>query len=212
MLSVLIADRHAVTRRGYRHFLEGSFTGLGCAEASTGQLVVQALAQQDWDLILLDHSLPDHESMHVIRNIRRRNSSVKILVVSALEEAQYAPSIFRAGAHGLMAKAASEAQVVTAVRTVLAGQRYMSPIAAKVLASYRRADPTATRLMHQILSNREFQVFCKLASGISLSRIADHLSLSVKTVSTYRCRVLEKMSLGCNADMTRYALRIGLID
>jgi DNA-binding NarL/FixJ family response regulator len=212
MLNVLIADRHAVTRKGYRHFLGKSFKDLSCDEASTGELVVQALARQHWDLIVLDQALPDQESMHVISDIRCRFSRVRILVVSGLEQAQYAPSVFRAGAHGLLAKAASETEVVTAVRTVLAGQRYMSASATKVLASYRRTDPAATRLIHQILSNREFQVFCKLASGISLSRVAAHLSLSVKTVSTYRCRVLEKMSLACNADMTRYALRMGLID
>lgn len=212
MPNVLIADRHAVTRTGYRLFLERSFACLTFGEASTSSQVVEALAQAVWDLILLDHSLPEFESVDVLATIRNRYPGVRVLVASALEEAQYAPILFRAGADGLLPKAASESEVVNAVRTVLGGQRYMSSTAAKVLATYRRYDPTATRLMHQMLSTREFQVFCKIASGMSLSRVADHLALSVKTVSTYRCRVLEKMRLGCNADMTRYALKLGLID
>jgi len=212
MPSVLIADRHAVARNGYRYFLERSIANLGCGEASTRRLVMEALERQPWDLILLDHSLPDFGSFDVLHDVRRRHPNVRVLVVSGLPEAQYAPAVFRAGVDGLLAKSAGETEVVTAVRAVLGGRRYVSATAAKVLASYRQADPTATRLMHQALSTREFQVFCKLASGIPASSVAAHLSLSVKTVSTYRCRVLEKMSLGCNADMTRYALRIGLID
>jgi two-component system invasion response regulator UvrY len=212
MPKVLIADRHAMTRRGYRYFLENAIVDIECEEAGTSQSVAEVLTVQEPDLILLDQSLPDFGSLDVLALVRHRYPHVRVMILSALADAHHALVVFRAGADGLLEKTADETEVATAVRTVLDGRRYMSSEVASALASYRRADPTTARLIHQILSTREFQVFCKLASGLTLSRIAVHLSLSVKTVSTYRGRVLEKMSLGCNADMTRYALRTGLID
>ncbi len=212
MPRVLVADRHAVTRQGYRYFLERSMADPVVGEASTGVSVMEAFAKRPWDLLLLDRSLPDHGSLEILSHVRSCYPDARVLVVSATSEDPYAIALFRAGADGLLAKTATETEFGDAVRTVLEGRRYVSLNDAQVLVHYVRQAKTPSGLAHQILSPREFQVFCHLASGLPATHVASHLSVNVKTVSTYRSRVLEKMNLNSNADMTRYALRVGLID
>ncbi|MGA2707283.1 MAG: response regulator [Steroidobacteraceae bacterium] len=209
MSRVLIADDHAVVRAGFRQFLEAdpSITVIG--EAATGSETLDQLRKQVWDMVLLDIHMPDRSGLDILRHIQTGHPSVKVLVMSGLPEQQYAVNVLRAGASGYLSKDSAPEELMKAVRTVLAGRRYVSAALAEMLVADLGGDPD--KPMHARLSTREFQIFCKLAAGRGVSDIALELSLSVKTVSTYRSRILEKMNFHANADITSYALRNGLI-
>jgi len=206
---VLIADDHAVVRAGFRQFLEADSSITVIGEAATGSETLDQLRKQAWDMVLLDIHMPDRSGLDILRHIQTGHPSVKVLVMSGLPEQQYAVNVLRAGASGYLSKDSAPEELMKAVRTVLAGRRYVSAALAEMLAADLGGDPD--KPMHARLSTREFQIFCKLAAGRGVSDIALELSLSVKTVSTYRSRILEKMNFRANADITSYALRNGLI-
>jgi two-component system invasion response regulator UvrY len=206
---VLIADDHAVVRAGFRQFLEADPAMTVIGEAATGSETLDQLRNQAWDLVLLDIHMPDRSGLDILRHIQTGHPSVKVLVMSGLPEQQYAINVLRAGASGYLSKDSAPEELMKAVRTVLAGRRYVSAALAEILVADLDGDPD--KPMHARLSTREFQIFCKLAAGRGVSEIAHELSLSVKTVSTYRSRILEKMNFHANADITSYALRNGLI-
>jgi two-component system invasion response regulator UvrY len=206
---VLIADDHAVVRAGFRQFLEADSSITDIGEAATGSETLDQLRKQAWDMVLLDIHMPDRSGLDILRHIQTGHPSVKVLVMSGLPEQQYAVNVLRAGASGYLSKDSAPEELMKAVRTVLAGRRYVSAALAEMLAADLGGDPD--KPMHARLSAREFQIFCKLAAGRGVSDIALELSLSVKTVSTYRSRILEKMNFHANADITSYALRNGLI-
>ena len=209
MSRVLIADDHAVVRAGFRQFLEADPTMTLIGEAATGSETLDQLHRQAWDLVLLDIHMPDRSGLDILRHIQAGHPGVKVLVMSGLPERQYAINVLRAGASGYLSKDSAPEELMKAVRTVLAGRRYVSAALAEMLVA--DLDGDADKPMHTRLSTREFQIFCKLAAGRGVSEIANELSLSVKTVSTYRSRILEKMNFHANADITSYALRNGLI-
>lgn len=209
MSRVLIADDHAVVRAGFRQFLEADSSITAIGEAATGSETLDQLRKQAWDMVLLDIHMPDRSGLDILRHIQTGHPSVKVLVMSGLPEQQYAVNVLRAGASGYLSKDSAPEELMKAVRTVLAGRRYVSAALAEMLAADLGGDPD--KPMHARLSTREFQIFCKLAAGRGVSDIALELSLSVKTVSTYRSRILEKMNFRANADITSYALRNGLI-
>ncbi len=209
MSRVLIADDHAVVRAGFRQFLEADSSITDIGEAATGSETLDQLRKQAWDMVLLDIHMPDRSGLDILRHIQTGHPSVKVLVMSGLPEQQYAVNVLRAGASGYLSKDSAPEELMKAVRTVLAGRRYVSAALAEMLAADLGGDPD--KPMHARLSAREFQIFCKLAAGRGVSDIALELSLSVKTVSTYRSRILEKMNFHANADITSYALRNGLI-
>lgn len=209
MSRVLIADDHAVVRAGFRQFLEADSSITDIGEAATGSETLDQLRKQAWDMVLLDIHMPDRSGLDILRHIQTGHPSVKVLVMSGLPEQQYAVNVLRAGASGYLSKDSAPEELMKAVRTVLAGRRYVSAALAEMLAADLGGDPD--KPMHARLSTREFQIFCKLAAGRGVSDIALELSLSVKTVSTYRSRILEKMNFHANADITSYALRNGLI-
>jgi DNA-binding NarL/FixJ family response regulator len=153
--------------------------------------------------------MPDRSGLDILRHIQTGHPAVRVLVMSGLPEQQYAVNVLRAGASGYLSKDSAPEELMKAVRTVLSGRRYVSAALAEILVADLDGDPD--KPMHARLSTREFQIFCKLAAGRGVSDIANELSLSVKTVSTYRSRILEKMSFTANADITSYALRNGLI-
>jgi DNA-binding NarL/FixJ family response regulator len=206
---ILIADDHAVVRAGFRQFLEADANMSVIGEAASGSETLDQLRQQSWDLVLLDIHMPDRSGLDILRHIQTGYPSVKVLVMSGLPEQQYAINVLRAGASGYLSKDSAPEELMKAVRTVLAGRRYVSAALAEILVADLDGDPD--KPMHARLSTREFQIFCKLAAGRGVSEIANELSLSVKTVSTYRSRILEKMNFHANADITSYALRNGLI-
>jgi two-component system invasion response regulator UvrY len=209
MYHILIADDHAVVRAGLRQFLEESGRVGFVAEASTGQQAMDLLRTQRFDLLILDINMPGRGGLDILKNVRASFPETRVLIVSGFPEQQYAVNVLKAGASGYLSKESAPEELLKAVHIVLSGRRYVSSTLAEQLAS--QLDVDSEQPIHAGLSEREFQILCKLAAGRSVTDIATELCLSVKTVSTYRSRVLEKMSLKSNADITRYALQNGLI-
>jgi two-component system, NarL family, invasion response regulator UvrY len=209
MARVLIADDHAVVRAGLRQFLDEDRAISSVGEASSGRETLERLRAEHWDLVILDIGMPDRSGLDILQQIRSGHDRTRVLVLSGYPERQYALNVLRAGASGFVEKGSSPEEFLKAVRAVLQGRRYVSATLAELLVG--DLDGANDKPPHTRLSEREFQVFTKLAAGRAVSEIADELCLSVKTVSTYRSRILEKMNLQTNADLTSYALRNELI-
>jgi DNA-binding NarL/FixJ family response regulator len=209
MPNVLIADDHAMMRTGLRQYLERDASIVAIGEAASGAETLQGLREGQWDLVILDINMPDGSGIDTLRAIRSQHPNARVLVVSGYAEKQYAISVLRAGAQGYLAKDQAPEEFMRAVRTVLAGRRFATESLSALLIT--ELDGPTDQPLHSCLSQRELEVLGKLAVGRSVSEIADELSISVKTVSTYRARVLEKMRLDTNADLTAYALRNGLL-
>jgi two-component system, NarL family, invasion response regulator UvrY len=209
MASVLIADDHAMLRTGLRHYLEQDAAITTIGETATGADTLQQLRDGQWDLVILDINMPDRSGIDILRHIRAGHPDTRVLVMSGFSEKQYAINVLRAGASGYLAKDQAPEEFMRAVHAVLAGRRFVSARLSEMLIT--ALDEPADKPLHAALSEREFQILCKLAVGRSVSEIAQELFISVKTVSTYRARVLEKMHLDTNADLTAYALRNGLV-
>ncbi|GIX25956.1 MAG: DNA-binding response regulator [Caldimonas sp.] len=206
---LLVADDHQIVRAGLRQLIDAEPDLVVGGEASTSAETLALLRHSGWDLVLLDISLPDRTGVDTLRLIRHHVGEVPVLIVSAFPEEQYAINLLRAGANGYLKKDADGAEILRAIRVVLQGRRYVSPVVADLMTE--RMDQPGAGPAHQDLSEREFQVLCKLASGMSVTQIADELFISVKTVSTYRARLLAKLQLSSNAELTYYAVKNGLI-
>jgi two-component system, NarL family, invasion response regulator UvrY len=209
MATVLIADDHAMVRAGLRRWLEQDRSVDSVGEAASGAETLQRLREGRWDLVVLDINMPDRSGIDIMRHIRTGHPETRVLVISAFSEKQYAVYALRAGAAGYLAKDQAPEDFMRAVHTVLGGKRFVSAALAEMLVN--ALDEPTDRPLHAVLSQREFQILCKLAVGRSVSEIAHELCISVKTVSTYRARVLEKMKFSTNADLTTYALKNGLV-
>jgi DNA-binding NarL/FixJ family response regulator len=210
MIRILIADDHAIVRAGLKQFIADQADMEVAAEASTGAETIAAVRAAEFDVVLLDISMPDKNGIDTLKTLKHVKPELPVLMLSAYAEDQYAVNLLRAGASGYLNKEAASTQLVGAIRTVVHGRKYVSPSLAQILADGVSGD--ADRPLHAELSQREFQIFCKLAAGAAVSKIADELNLSVKTVSTYRTRILEKMAMKSNADLTYYAIKNGLIE
>lgn len=211
MSTVLIADDHAVVRAGYKQFLdaEAGITAIG--EASSGDETLNQLRRKRWNLLLMDIHMPNRSGLDILKHVKTGYPQVRVLIMSGLPEEQYARNVLRAGASGYLSKGGTPEELLKAVRTVLQGRRYVSSALAEAMAVDLEFPQNQNKPPHSHLTAREFQVFRKLAAGVGITNIASELSLSVKTVSTYRTRILEKMKMNTNAEMTGYALRNGLI-
>jgi len=211
MSTVLIADDHAVVRAGYKQFLdaEAGITAIG--EASSGDETLNQLRRKRWNLLLMDIHMPNRSGLDILKHVKTGYPQVRVLIMSGLPEEQYARNVLRAGASGYLSKGGTPEELLKAVRTVLQGRRYVSSALAEAMAMDLEFPQNQNKPPHSHLTAREFQVFRKLAAGLGITNIASELSLSVKTVSTYRTRLLEKMKMNTNAEMTGYALRNGLI-
>ena len=209
-LRILLADDHAVVRQGVRHLLLDRGIAVEVAEAQTGAEALASAATQAYDVILLDISLPDMNGVEVLKRIKRKAPRVPVLMFSMYREDQYAVRALKAGAAGYLSKTVDAAQMIGAIQQVAAGRKYVSPAMAEALADYVSFD--GEQLPHEKLSDREYQTLCMLASGQRLTDIAQTLSLSVKTVSVYRTRLLEKMRLSNNAELTFYVMSNRLVD
>ena len=207
---VLIADDHAVVRAGLRQMLAEDNSVGEIGEASTGQQTLERLRENPWELLILDIGMPDRSGMDILRHVRSGYPDTRVLILSGFPERQYAINMLRAGAHGFLGKESAPDDLLKAVHVILAGRRYLSPTMSELLIS-EIDNGGMDRPIHQQLSKREFQIFSKLAVGKSVTEIANDLCLSAKTVSTYRARLLEKMSFKTNADLTQYAVRNQLI-
>lgn len=210
MIRILIADDHAIVRAGLRQFIADQIDMEVTGEAATGDEAIALVRSEEFDIVLLDISMPDKNGIDTLRAIKQIRPELPVLILSGHAEEQYAVNLLRAGASGYVNKEAASTQLVGAARTVVQGRKYVSPTLAQVLAEGVAGGTDEP--LHAQLSQREFQIFRKLAGGQAVSQIADELHLSVKTVSTYRTRVLEKMGMRSNADLTYYAVKNGLIN
>lgn len=210
MIRVLIADDHAILRRGLKEILARELKQVVCGEAEDTQQALDLVRKQEWDLVILDVSMPGRSGLDVIRELRPLRPKLPILVLSMHPEDQYGKRVLKAGASGYMNKESAPEELIKAIRKVLAGGRYVSPALAEVLALDlgREADQP----LHERLSDRELEVLRLIGSGKAISQIAEMLHLSVTTVSTYRARILEKMSMATTAELMNYALRNQLVD
>jgi two-component system, NarL family, invasion response regulator UvrY len=198
-------------RAGYRQFLEADSSISEVGEAASGNETLDQLRRQDWDLLLMDIRMPDRSGLDILRHVISGYPDVRVLIMSGLPEEQYARNVLRAGASGYLSKGGTPEEMLKAVRLVLNGRRYVSAALAEAMAGDLESKHDPNKPLHAELSTREFQIFCKLAAGTGVGAIAQELSLSVKTVSTYRTRILEKMNFKSNADITAYALRNGIL-
>lgn len=207
---ILLVDDHAVVRQGVRQLLVERGVASEVIEAQTGAEALAAIAKHACDVVLLDISLPDMNGIEVLKRLRRKAPRVPILMFSMYREDQYAVRALKAGAAGYLSKTSNATEMIGAVRQVAAGRKYVSVQMAEALADYVSLD--GDQLPHERLSDREYQTLCMLGSGKRLTDIAVALSLSVKTVSVYRSRLLEKMGLSNNAELTYYVMSNNLID
>jgi two-component system, NarL family, invasion response regulator UvrY len=207
---ILLVDDHQIVRAGMTQFIveQGDLTV--AAEAASGDEAIRLIRQQDFDVVLLDISMPDKNGIDTLRIIKQLKPALHVLVLSGYPETHYAVNVLRAGANGYLSKNAPPEEMLRAIRIVARGRRYLSEAAAD-LVSEQLKHPTEQK-MHETLSEREFQIFRKLAAGQSPTAIGNELNLSVKTVSTYRSRVLDKMALKTNADLTYYAIKNELLN
>ena len=204
MIRILIVDDHAIIRHGLKQIVEESGKMRVVAEAGSGIDALRKIREIECDVVLLDISMPDMSGIDVLKQIHAEKPQLPILILSIYSEDQYAMRLIKAGAAGYMTKESAPSEVVNALLRVASGKKYISPAVAEILANgFGTAEE---KLPHQILSDREYQIFLLLASAKTVSEIADALALSVKTVSTYRSRVLEKMHLHNNAELMRYAI------
>ena len=208
MIRVLVADDHPLFRAGIRRTLEESGGTVVAGEAATGDEVLQLLRRVTADVLLLDVFMPGMGFLELLRRVRGEHPQLPTLVVSMQPEEQCAVRAFRAGAAGYLNKERSSEHLVTAVRTVAQGRRYYSPELADRLVSGLGA--STPRLPHETLSDREYEVLCLIGSGRTVKEIAYQLSLSPKTVGTYRTRLMQKMKVRTSADLVRYAVQQGL--
>ncbi|XZG70832.1 response regulator [Chitinibacteraceae bacterium HSL-7] len=206
---ILLVDDHQIVLSGLRTLIELEDDLAVTGEASSGMEALRLVRANEYDLAMLDISMPDRNGVDTLRDLQRIRPELPVLILSGFAEEQYALNLIRAGCRGYLTKDSDPEDIIRAIRVILSGRRYLSLELADMLAS-ELSRPSEKRL-HETLSEREFQVFVKLASGRAPTQIADELFLSVKTVSTYRSRVLEKMNLKTNADLTYYAIKNELI-
>ena len=206
---ILIVDDHDVVRVGFRQMLSEHARFNVSGEAASAAEALEALRRDAFDIVLLDLSLPDGSGIDVLRRIKVRYPDTRVLVLSGFSEEQYGVNMLRAGASGFLSKTCTTAELIKAIDTIAIGRRYVSPKLADILADGLSAP--VDKPLHEQLSEREFQIFCHLAEGKTVSEIGEMLFISVKTVSTYRARLMEKMGLRTNSELTYYAVKNGLI-
>lgn len=209
MLKILIADDHPIVRKGLKQILEEGPHRVQCDEAKDGNEVLHKTQDHVYDLVLLDIAMPKVNGIDCLKQIKKEQPRTPVLIISMYPEEQYAVRAFKAGASGYLTKQSAADELLLAIKKVLAGKRYVSASLAEKLAWQLQTDSNLAP--HEKLSDREFQVLQMIASGMTATQIADELFLSVKTISTYRARILEKMDLKNNAELTHYAIKNELV-
>jgi len=211
MIKVLIADDHAILRRGLRQIIAETSDIAVIGEAGNSAETLRFIREQSCDVVLLDISMPDRNGIETLKLIRKERPKVPVLMLSMHPENQYAVRALRSGASGYLNKQSAPVQLVSAIREIARGRKYLTPEVSEELANnllYREEHEPD----HRLLSNREFQTMCLIASGKTPTEIAAMLSLSVKTISVYRARILEKLHLHSNAEIAHYAIRNHLVE
>jgi len=210
MIKILIADDHAVVREGLKQIISETSDMLVADEADNGQDVLNKVSEQNYDVVLLDITMPGRSGLDVLKQLKSKKPKLPVLMLSVHPEEQYAVRTLKAGAAGYLTKGSATDELIAAIRKISQGKKYISPSLAEKLAFDLDVDHEKPR--HEILSDREYQVMSMIASGKTVKEIADELSLSVQTISTYRSRILEKMKMKNNAEIIYYAVKQGLVD
>jgi len=209
MIRILIVDDHAILRRGLRALLSDEFHGAAFGEASNARQALEQLRKEKWDVALLDITLPGKSGLDLLKEFKAARPKLPVLILSAHAEDQFAVRVLKAGAGGYLTKESAPEELAKAIRKVLAGGQYVSPALAEKLALRVRKDITLTP--HETLSDREYEIMCLIASGKTVTEIAGELSLSPKTISTYRARILEKLGVRNSAEIVQYATQNNLL-
>jgi len=205
-MKILLVDDHALVRRGVVHVLSEDLPDLTIVEKGTAQDAIEAVQSGQWDLVILDVNLPDKSGLDALKDIKRAYPSLPVLILSLYPEAHYARRALKAGASGYLTKDTAPEEVTHAVKRILQGGRYVSAALAEQLAADLGTAATDSRERHEVLSDRELEVLRLIGSGNTPTEIAEHLTLSIKTVSTYRARILEKLNLRTTAELIRFAV------
>ena len=210
MTRILLVDDHPIVRQGIKQVLAGAFHPAVVGEAANAEEGMSEIRNTDWDVMVLDLTLPGVSGLDMLKDLRRERPTLPVLVLSMHPPDQFARRAMNAGASGYLAKDSAPGELVKAVGEVMAGRRYLNPSVSEDFV----ADPQPARVQrpHEALSDREYQVLRMIASGLTVSQVATRLSLSVKTISTYRARVLEKMNMKTTAELMHYGIQHGLVD
>lgn len=208
-MKVLIADDHAIVRRGLKQILTDEYKNLFVGEAENAHAVFNLIKEQDWDVIVLDISMPGKNGLEVLKELKLLKPKTPVLILTTHPEEQYAIRVLKAGASGYMTKESAPEYLIEAIRKATNGRKYISRNLAELLAVSMSGD--VDKQLHESLSDREYQVLCLIASGKTVGEIAEELSRSVKTISTHRTHILEKMNMKSNAELTHYAIKNNLI-
>ena len=210
MTRILLVDDHPVVRQGIKQILADAFCPAQVGEAANAEEVMSEIKNTEWDVMVLDLSLPGTSGLDLLKDLRRERPTLPVLVLSMYPPDQFARRAMNAGASGYLTKDSNPNELVKAVGEVVAGRRYLNPAVIEELVS--NLQPERGQRPHEVLSDREYQVLRMIASGLTVSQAAIRLSLSVKTVSTYRARVLEKMNMKTTAELMHYGIQHGLVD
>jgi len=210
MIKILIADDHRMFREGLKHILAEYPDLVVADEANNGQEVLDKIWKNNYDMVLLDITMPGVTGLEALKQLKNDKPKLPVLILSMHPEEQYAIRVLRAGASGYLTKESAPDELITAIRKISQGRKYITPSLAERLASEFEAD--SEKPLHDILSDREYQVLRMIAAGKTVKHIAKELSLSIKTVSTYRTRIMEKMKMKTNAEVMHYVIKNQLLD
>jgi DNA-binding NarL/FixJ family response regulator len=210
MIKILVADDHTIVREGLKQIFVGTHDMAVTDEARNGQEVIKKVENNDYDIVILDISLPGRSGLDVLKQLKSVKPELPVLILSMYPEEQYAVRSLRAGASGYLTKESASQELISAIRKITQGRKYIKSSLAEKIAFELEAD--TNKSLHEALSDREYQVLCMIASGKTVMEIARALSLSVKTISTHRARILKKMKLKNNAQMIRYAIKHNLVE
>jgi len=210
MIKILIADDHPVVRKGLKEIIEDTPDMMVGDEASNGQETLEKVRKSDFDIVLLDISMPGRSGLDILKELKSEKPELSVLILSIHPEEQYAVRVLKAGASGYLTKESAPEELIAAIKKASIGRKYVSSSLAEKLALYLEIDDE--KPLHETLSDREYEVMRKIASGKTITEIAEKLFLSIKTISTYRSRILEKMGMKSNAELTHYALKNRLVE
>lgn len=211
MINILLADDHSYLRRGLVQILVDEFPGAVIGEASNVPELLEQAQKQRWDVVVLDLTMPGRGGLEGLHELKRLHPGLPVLVLSMHPEDQFAVRVLRAGGAGYLTKEGAPQELVQAIKTIWKGGKYITPKAAELLAAHLQQHGDSEQPLHSSLSDREYQVFGLIAAGRTITDISDQLALSVKTISTYRSRILIKLNLKSNADLARYAIEHHLL-
>ncbi len=210
MIKILTADDHSIVREGIKQIISKHSDMIVAGEASNAQEVLELCSKNDYDIVLLDISMPGRSGLDILKELKEKKPNLRILILSMHPEEQLALRTFKTGGSGYLTKNSAPKELINAIRKISSGGRYISLAMAEKLAF--ELDDDTEKPLHNTLSNREFQVMCMIAKGKTVKEIAEELLLSPNTISTNRARILEKMRMNTNAELTYYAIKQGLVD